>query len=474
MTPSFILFGATGDLTERYLLPAFAQLIQADKLPSMPTIVGVGREPWDQEQFRRHAEQQLILHSETDDAARRRLLAGLDYHRADVTDPHQVRAAMAKVPGPVIAYLALPAGLFAPVIRAMAAVAREGTRIVIEKPFGEDLASAQALNRLLHASFSEAAIFRMDHFLGIRTVQNILELRIANRLFESVWSCEHISRVEIIWEETLGLEGRASYYDRAGALRDMVQNHLLQVLCYIGMEPPAGIDADDVRDRKVDVLRAVKSMTPEEVHRHTVRARYGAGHIADSAIAAYVEEEGIDPARRTETFVEAAFSIENRRWNGVPFVLRTGKALARDRQEIVIHFKPALHAALDRKVLFDRIGSACSSVPSGSNSISTSRGRTSCSAFMKRYLRRTSSNRRFRPTARSCSTLRKAIMLSRFVMMKPKNPGASFSRFWTRGRAGTVPCGNMRREAKAPDLYCNSPAIAIRDSFSLIKDKSSV
>lgn len=340
MMPAFILFGATGDLAGRFLLPAFAHLIHAGKLPSVPTIVGVGREPWDQPEFRRHAQEQLAHHGEVDEKARQRLLACLDYQQADVTESRQVRAAMTKVDGPVIAYLALPAALFAPVIRAVAGAAKEGTRIVIEKPFGENLKSAQSLNRLLHESFSEAAIFRVDHFLGMRTAQNMVALRFANRLFEPLWSREHISRVEITWDETLGLEGRSSYYDRAGALRDMVQNHLLQLLCYIGMESPGSLDAGDLRSRKVDLLRAVTSMTPEEVDARTVRARYGAGLIGGKAIPAYVEEEGIDPSRLTETFVQATLHIENPRWAGVPFVLRTGKALARDRQEMAVHFKP--------------------------------------------------------------------------------------------------------------------------------------
>jgi glucose-6-phosphate 1-dehydrogenase len=345
MMQSFIIFGATGDLTGRFLLPAFAHLIQADKLPAAPTIMGVGREPWTQAEFRRHAEEQLAVHSEADQRVHRRLLDCLDYQKADVTDPQEVGAVMAKINGPVIAYLALPAGLFAPVIRAVAAGSKEGTRIVVEKPFGENLASARALNKLLHESFSETAIFRMDHFLGMRTVQNLLGLRFANRLFEPVWSCEHISRVEILWDETLGLEGRASYYDRAGALRDMVQNHLLQLLCYVGMEPPLTLDARDVRSRKVDTLRAVRSMTMEEVDVHTVRARYGAGRIGDRMIPAYVDEEGIDPERGTETFAKVVLHIDNWRWAGVPFVLRTGKVLARDRQEMVVHFKPVPHLA---------------------------------------------------------------------------------------------------------------------------------
>ena len=345
MIPSFIIFGATGDLAGRFLLPAFAHLIHADKLSSVPVIVGVGREPWNQTEFRRHAQEQLARHSEADEKARQRLLACLDYQPADVTDQRQVGAAMAKVKGPVIAYLALPAQLFAPVIRAIAVSATEGTRIAVEKPFGENLESARELNRLLHESFSEAAIVRMDHFLGMRTSQNMLALRFANRLFEPVWSREHISRVEIIWDETLGLEGRPSYYDRAGALRDMVQNHLLQLLCYIGMEPPVSLDAREVRSRKVDLLRAVEKMTPEEVNTRTVRARYGSGRIGGKAIPAYVEEAGIDPARRTETFVQAVLRVDNQRWSGVPFVLRTGKALARDRQEMVVHFKSVSHPA---------------------------------------------------------------------------------------------------------------------------------
>jgi glucose-6-phosphate 1-dehydrogenase len=345
MTPPFILFGATGDLTGRFLLPAFAHLIHADKLSSVPTIVGVGKELWSQEEFRRHAEKQLAHHSQADEKAHRRLLACLDYRPADVTDQLQVGAVMANVKGPVIAYLALPAQLFAPVIRAIAAVARAGTRIAVEKPFGENLESAQSLNRLLHASFSEDAIFRMDHFLGMRTAQNMLALRFANRLFEPLWSYEHISRVEIVWEETLGLEGRPSYYDRAGALRDMVQNHLLQLLCYVGMEPPVSLEASDVRSRKVELLHAVKKMTPDEVDRKTVRARYSAGHIGGHAIPGYVEEAGIDPARRTETFAQLTLQIDHPRWAGVPFVLRTGKAMARDRQEMAVHFKPVSHPA---------------------------------------------------------------------------------------------------------------------------------
>jgi glucose-6-phosphate 1-dehydrogenase len=196
--PSFVIFGATGDLTGRYLLPAFAHLFQADRLSGASRIVGVGREPWDQTKFRRYAEKQLAVHSVADEEARRRLVACLDYQQADVTNARQVGEVMAKRSGPVIAYLALPSGLFAPVIEAVATAGKDGIRLVVEKPFGEDFKSAQQLNRLLHESFPESAIFRMDHFLGMRTVQNILGLRFANRLFEPVWSNQHIQQVEVV------------------------------------------------------------------------------------------------------------------------------------------------------------------------------------------------------------------------------------------------------------------------------------
>jgi glucose-6-phosphate 1-dehydrogenase len=211
---------------------------------------------------------------------------------------------------------------------------------MIEKPFGSDLGSAQALNRLVHASFPEEAVFRVDHFLGMPGVQNLLALRTGNRLLEQVWSREHIHHIECFWDETVALEGRAGYYDHTGALRDMIQNHLLQVLCLIAMEPPAGHSVGDLRDRKVELLRAVSRWHGDEVARRTRRARYGAGHIGGCAIPAYADEPGVDQARCTETLVELELEIGNERWRGVPFLLRSGKALARDRQEVVIHWKP--------------------------------------------------------------------------------------------------------------------------------------
>jgi glucose-6-phosphate 1-dehydrogenase len=249
-----------------------------------------------------------------------------------------------------VAYLALPPAVFAPTIEALAASGLpDGSRLVVEKPFGEDLTSAQALNHLLHRTVPESAVFRVDHFLGMQTVQNILGLRFANRVFEPLWNGQHIASVEIIWDETLTLEGRASYYDAAGALRDMLQNHLLQLLCLVAMEPPPTLDARDLRDHKVGVLRAVRRLTPAAVAAQTVRGRYSAGRIGARVVPAYVEEPGVDPRRGTETFAQVTLAIDNWRWAGVPFTLRSGKALHRERREVAIYFKPVPHLAFGQR-----------------------------------------------------------------------------------------------------------------------------
>lgn len=342
MIRSLIIFGATGDLTGRYLMPALADLMESGHLSASVGIVGVAQHPWGREEFRRHIEKQLERHAGAVSLdARQALLARLEYQAADVSNPAQVAAVTGALAQPLLAYLALPPHLFAPLLEALAAAhLAAGSRVMIEKPFGHNLASAQALNRLVHASFPEEAVFRVDHFLGMPSVQNLLAMRVGNRLLEPLWSSRHIERIDCIWDETLALEGRASYYDRTGALRDMVQNHLLQVLCLIGMEPPSGTSVDDLRDRKVELLRAIIRDSGRELAQRSRRARYGAGQIGRRAVPAYVEEAGVDPARCTETFVELELHIGNARWTGVPFMLRTGKALARDRQEVVVHFRP--------------------------------------------------------------------------------------------------------------------------------------
>ena len=342
---SLLVFGAAGDLAGRYLFPAIAQLMQSGALPAGLRIRGGSREALDDSQFRDHVAERLTRHApETSADTRADLLARTDYRQVDVTDPAAVRVALQGLPGPVSVYLALPPSLFAPAVRALAAAdLPPDSRLVLEKPFGDDRASARELNELLSSVVDEDQVFRVDHFLAKQTVQNVLGLRFANRIFEPVWSARHVEAVDIVWDETLALEGRASYYDRAGALRDMVQNHLLQLLCLVAMEPPLSLTARDLRDRKVDVLRAVRAPSVQEVGRDTVRGRYTEGRVGERAVPSYVQEDGIDPDLGTETFAAVTLWIDNWRWTGVPFRLRSGKALSADRAEVVVRFREVPH-----------------------------------------------------------------------------------------------------------------------------------
>ncbi len=336
-----VVLGATGDLTGRYLLPALVELDASGCLPPDLTLVGVGREPWDAARYRQHAAERLDRHApECPRSLRESLVGRLSYVAGDVGDPATLATAVGADVGRSLVYLALPPALFAPAIEGLAAIGlSDRSRIVIEKPFGTDLASARALNRLLARHFPEDVVFRMDHFLGKQTVQNILGVRFANRLFEPAWNREHVADVGIVWDETVAVEGRSAYYDRSGALRDMVQNHLLQLLCLVGIERPTALDAKALRDRKVELLRAVRSPTPAQVAANTVRARYRAGRIGDRDVPDYIDEPGVDPRRETETLAEVTLFVDNDRWRGVPFRLRTGKALGADRREIAIRFR---------------------------------------------------------------------------------------------------------------------------------------
>jgi glucose-6-phosphate 1-dehydrogenase len=246
--------------------------------------------------------------------------------------------------GPVAVYLALPPAVFP---TAVSALHRAGlpadSQVVLEKPFGEDLDSARELNRLLADLVDERHVFRVDHFLAMTTVQNVLGTRLSNRVLEPIWNSAHIDEVEIIWEESLALEGRAGYYDHVGALKDMVQNHLLQLLCLVAMEPPISVGERDLRDRKVDVLRSVRPFTDRDVAARTRRARYRAGRVGGKDIPAYVDEHGVTPSHGTETFAEVALELDSWRWSGTTFRLRTGKAMAEDRKEVVVHFRPVPH-----------------------------------------------------------------------------------------------------------------------------------
>jgi glucose-6-phosphate 1-dehydrogenase len=337
---SLIIFGASGDLAGRFLLPALATLQASGRLAEDFTIVGTAREPWDDAAFRRHGTECLVANAgDVPREHRDALTRSLRYQPADLADAHEVATVVGRAgDGPVAAYLALPPGLFAAAVTALGAAGLPtGSRIALEKPFGESLAEAVALNATLADTIGDAgeqAVFRVDHVLGMATVRNLLALRCRDALLGAVWDSAHIEQVEVRWEEDLALEGRAGYYDDAGALKDVMQNHMLQVLTLLAMEPPEGPGERELRDAKVAVLRAARAPT-----KRTRRARYGAGRIGDRAVPAYVDEEGVDPARGTETFAEMMLELDMTRWRDTRFVLRAGKALRARRKEAIVRFR---------------------------------------------------------------------------------------------------------------------------------------
>jgi glucose-6-phosphate 1-dehydrogenase len=353
MINRLVIFGATGDLTARYLLPALAALSAAGDLGDEFELIATAREDWDGQGFRDWAADQLNRHAAGLPAeARAAVVSASRYQRTDMGDPASI-AAVTGTDEPIAAYLALPPAVFPTAVSGLhAAQLPAGSRIVLEKPFGEDLDSAIALNNMLADLVPEQAIFRVDHFLAMTTVQNLLGTRLANRVLEPLWNSANIAEVEIVWDESLALEGRAGYYDGVGALKDMLQNHLLQLLCLVAMEPPISLGERDLRDRKVDVLRSVRPLTDDDIIRRTRRARYLAGRVDNGRgghdVPAYVDEDGVDPAHRTETFAEVELSLDNWRWPDTIFRLRTGKALAGDRKEVVVRFRPVPHLPFGR------------------------------------------------------------------------------------------------------------------------------
>jgi len=351
MIEKLVLLGASGDLAGRFLLPALAALRATGKLPEAFELIGAAQDQWDDHAFRRAAEERLERHApEMPATARSALVRSLRYRPVDLDDSESV-ARVVRNDGtgaqPIAVYLALPPRLFAKAVTTLGRVGLPGdSRIVVEKPFGEDLDSAIALNGLLArvaGSAGEQARYRVDHVLGMATVQNLLGLRLANGILDSLWNSAHIDQVEILWEETLALEGRAGYYDQAGALKDVMQNHMIQLLCLVAMEPPDRLGERDLRDRKVEVLRSVRSLEPAEIAGRTRRARYTAGHVAGRAVPAYADETGVDPRRRTETFAEVVLELDSPRWAGTRFRLRAGKALARRCKGVVVRFRPMAH-----------------------------------------------------------------------------------------------------------------------------------
>ena len=357
---AMVIFGATGDLTRRKLMPSLWRLQQQRCFDPCFSIIGVGRNEYSDQEFREE------MHRAVEEYSGERPEAGawdefadrLTYLAADLSQEAAYRDLAERLEelgageaerGNHLFYFAVPPSLAPHIVRGLdsAELTDEGkgwTRIVVEKPFGRDLESARELNAEIRRVFEETQVYRIDHFLGKETVQNLLALRFGNMLFEPIWNRNYIEYVEITAAEALGVEDRGSFYDGTGALRDMVANHLLQLLTLIAMEPPVAYDAESVREEKVQVLRSVPPLDPDEVARRVVRGQHGPGEIDGEPVPGYREIGGVARDSSTETFVALELRVENWRWAGVPFFVRTGKRLARTRTEIAVHFKRIPHS----------------------------------------------------------------------------------------------------------------------------------
>ncbi len=359
-----VIFGASGDLAKRKLLPALYNLSCEGCLGGNFLVLGTGRTPMDDAAFRAAMRQGVAQSKDTRDFTDERwqqLAPRLSYLAGDPTDPATHRRIGARLEQMHAAsthanhlfYLSTPPSLAPRIVAELGAHHFAGedkgwSRLIVEKPFGTDLASAQHLNATVLRVFDERQVYRIDHYLGKDTVQNVVVFRFGNTLFEPVWNRNYIDYVEITAAETLGGDSRAGFYEEAGALRDMVANHLLQLLTLTAMEPPVAFDADAVREAKVQVLRAMHPMTPTEVALHTVRGQYGAGVVDGLPVPGYRDAAGMAPDSVTETFAAVEFRVDNWRWAGVPFYVRTGKRLARQVTEIAVHFKRTPQALFAR------------------------------------------------------------------------------------------------------------------------------
>jgi glucose-6-phosphate 1-dehydrogenase len=353
MSFDLVLFGGTGDLAWRKLMPALFQAFRHGSLPAEGRIIGVSREDLTEDAYRelirsrfkavegakRPSEDEFKKFSEMLTFQRMDLSKSSDYARlADLLKTRNAET--------VVMYVATAPSLFTQVVEQIAAAGLNGpqTRVVLEKPLGHDLASNQAINAAVRKVLHENQVFRIDHYLGKPSVQNLFALRFGNSLFEPIWRREHIANIQITIAEDLGVEKRGAFYDQTGALRDMVQNHALQLVCAIGMEPPINAHADAIRDEKLKVLRSLKRWTPETLGLHAIRGQYTAGTAYGERVPGYKEEAGVPPDSRTETFVALRTEIENWRWAGVPIYIRTGKRLGSREARIEMNFRPAPHA----------------------------------------------------------------------------------------------------------------------------------
>ena len=350
-----MLFGATGDLAQRMLLPSLYGLHADGLLPEGLTITGTARSEHTDASFRKFAKQaldQFLPEDRKDEKAAKTFLDRLQYQALDATDLNhykQLAEKVGDVSGGLAIFLSTAPSLFEPVIRGLesAGLAGETVRIGLEKPLGYDLASSREINDTVASAFPEERTFRIDHYLGKETVQNILALRFGNSFFEPVWNARGIDNVQITVSETVGLEERAAYYDGAGALRDMVANHMLQLLALIAMEPPARFDGSAIRDEKAKVFRSLRQIAPADAPLMSVTGQYAAGASGGQIVRGYIDELG--KPSTTETFVAIKAHVDNWRWQGVPFYLRTGKRMTTRRSEIAIQFKPVPHSMFSNR-----------------------------------------------------------------------------------------------------------------------------
>jgi glucose-6-phosphate 1-dehydrogenase len=356
-----VLFGATGDLSHRKVFPALAQLWRTNLLPTDWALIAVGRRPFDDETFRAQVASSLSDHCRValPPDMERQFLARISYHRGDFSDSASYDALSARLEGMhveqgteanVLFYLATQPSAFATIV---AEIGRCGMdheihgggwrRIVVEKPFGRDLDSAKRLNREMLRVFREAQIYRIDHYLGKETVRNLMVFRFGNGIFEPLWNRRYVDHVQITVAESIGVEQRGAFYEETGAVRDVLQNHLLQLLSLVAMEPPATLAADALRDEKLKVLRAVATPSRATIAREMVRGQYGDGWVGGSPVPGYRREVDVDPQSETETFIAGRFEVDDWRWSGVPFYLRTGKRMAKRATEIAIQFRDVPH-----------------------------------------------------------------------------------------------------------------------------------
>jgi glucose-6-phosphate 1-dehydrogenase len=365
---AIVIFGASGDLTHRKLMPALYNLAYGRLLPGRFAVIGVARSEKSDASFRaelREAVANFSRRKPIDAALWTEFEKGISYVRGSVSDPatfqtlrERLDRAAADAPEGQnrLFYLAVPPSEFGPIVEGLRAAqlvapasaapgpARGGSeRVVFEKPFGHDLASARGLNDAISTAFDESHVFRIDHYLGKETVQNLLVFRFANSLFEPLWGRSHVDHVQITVAEDIGVEGRGRFYEQTGITRDIVENHVMQLLCLTAMEPPISLAADAVRDEKVKVLKSLRPMERSEVARNAVRGQYGVGVVGGQGVPAYRQEKDVSPESRVETYVAMKVMIDNWRWSGVPFYVRAGKRLARRLTEIAITFREVPH-----------------------------------------------------------------------------------------------------------------------------------